>query len=300
MTALPQHDAFESTTVLTSSIVLVSASKTSHGHTMFRETRKQYARVHGYTYFHCFGDQLERIARVLSVLDGHHIKSFCMILAFVRNPEVDWLLWTDDDAAINPVYRSTPLSLFVGTVPSKEFSWVMGNSLDTNTGVFFVRRNCLGWKLLHQWLDVSMQQTFTWDDQHSFRSIIADKLREQNQAVGDREIKYDSCSEKEGWDPQVCDDTFLTMIEPVLANSGAYGVHQKKLDLIQEGLDKIPSNLTKPFYFLPRTLRPQLALIYGAIRSTSRPTTLFFHPAGSREVGLARLSHLHRPLMESS
>ena len=265
-------------------VVLVSASKNSSGFKFFRRTRKEYADVHGYSTFHCFTDVLRSAGTIPDVLAGHHTKAVCLMLAFMYNPQATWMLWTDDDVVINPLYRATPLSLFLDTVPSGAdgaVTLVMGKDPGTNTGAFFVRKNCAGWQLMHQWMDVSMKQTFTWSDQTSLRSIIADHLY---RGAG---MHFSDCARTGNsgrlWKPGVCDAMWRRMVPRSLA-----------------GMDQIPSSATTPFYFLDGKLTPQLATLYGTIVSSTRPSTLLLHPAGHKGDDLARLSEAHRDLYRVS
>jgi len=278
---LSDLDAFHKNDCRDSHIVLVSASKDRGGHQLFRETRRRYANAHNYSFFHCYSKEL----LLLHPLGNHHAKSICLLHAFIKNPKAHWLLWTDDDVAVNPRYLYVPLAFFMQTIPNSEFSWVMSNEGGTNTGVFFVRRNNVGWGLLHSWMDVSLQKIFTFSDQHSFRSIIADTLFEKNKSNKKMSMKYASCVSKQGWTPSRCDETFVRMLAPVLPN---FNKHT---------LDEIPSNSTRPFYFLQRSINPQLALGYGMLKSDAAPRTLFLHPAGYKGVDLKKLFKIHRPLI---
>ena len=132
---------------------------------MYQSLGKQYyAKRHGYIFVFQFSNQLvayfphdlfSAVGRSDPYFKGVMSKILMTIDTMHRYPEAEWICFTDSDVWINADWLNTQLEVFLEDVPSDKL-WVQTNYRSMLTGIFFVRNNVAGRKLVRDWLAVGM------------------------------------------------------------------------------------------------------------------------------------------------
>ena len=68
-------------------------------------------------------------------------------------PDLEWLVWTDDDVYLNPGWLYLPMDSFLADVPADKV-FVAGSYRSAFTNIFAIRNNEQGRRLVTDWLAV--------------------------------------------------------------------------------------------------------------------------------------------------
>lgn len=86
---------------------------------------------------------------------GIMTKPVMMLEVMYANPDVEWILWTDDDVYPNSGWIYLPLDAYLDEVPSDKV-FVLANYRSSFSNVMFIRNNIQGRKLMRDWIAIVM------------------------------------------------------------------------------------------------------------------------------------------------
>ena len=118
-----------------------------------------YARTHGYQFVQ------ELSPRFMDYIDLNMISldeyargiasKALIVLDGMYRVDTDWIFWMDADTSINHEWIDLPLDVYTIDVPEDKI-WISSNYKGLITGVFLVRNNAAGRRLVRDWLAIVM------------------------------------------------------------------------------------------------------------------------------------------------
>lgn len=118
-----------------------------------------YAKIQGYRFVQEVSSRfMDYLSNSLKSQDEYLVQIFgkaVMLLDGMYRVDTDWLFWMDADAWINPEWVELSLDAYTADVPDDKV-WVSTNYKALLTGVFLVRNNPKGRKLVRDWLAIVM------------------------------------------------------------------------------------------------------------------------------------------------
>ena len=131
----------------------------------FHLSKMYYAKRHGYKFVIEFSNQLipffppdlyAAVGRPDGYFKGVMSKFLMAMDVMYRFPNEEWMMFTDDDVYFNADWLEMPLDYFLDDVPDDKL-WVHTNYRSLMTGLFFVRNNAEGRKLVRDWVAIGMR-----------------------------------------------------------------------------------------------------------------------------------------------
>jgi len=117
----------------------------------------RYAKMWGHHAAHCYSKELAAaFGDVFNWKDTEHLwKIPCLYGAMMSYPQYQYVVFIDHDAFISPIHFHTPFSNWLDHVDDDR-SWIMHDRIDFNSGVFIVRNNFHGRRLMWLWLQENL------------------------------------------------------------------------------------------------------------------------------------------------
>lgn len=128
-------------------------------------SKQYYAQLHNYKFLQLSSNQYRHYYEASTFasmppdgnkefLKGFMSKIPMVITALMSNHDSEWLLWTDDDVYLNPLWTHVPLDVFLQDVPETKV-FVAGTYRSAFTNIFLIRNSAAGRRLAIDWLAVA-------------------------------------------------------------------------------------------------------------------------------------------------